>query len=210
MRSALRLCFIRCWAWYSYWNRQKKRCRMSQKELAQWPLGKIVVLILVAAFAGLLFDLRYEHNHILAKHEIGWTPIIHSAVSVLVGAAGLALWDRGGRLLLMAIFGAGFVVGALGFWYHGQGHILVDIGQMLSVWAGAHPNPRAQAAAAGPAGLCRYRIVRPSRLLPVVYAADQGSRYAPGDHASQNVRCSRSEIKDTGPRSWLKPGLLIY
>lgn len=114
---------------------------MGQKTLAEWPLGKIIVLILVAAFAGLVFDLRYEHNHILAKHEIGWTPIIYSGVAVVVGAAGLALWERGGRLLLQVISAAGFVVGALGFWYHGQGHILTDIGQMLSVWTGSHPNP---------------------------------------------------------------------
>ncbi len=114
---------------------------MGQKTLSEWPFGKIIVAILISAFAGLVFDLRYEHNHILAKHEIGWTPIIYSGVSVLVGSIGLALWDRGGRVLLAAIFAAGFVVGGLGFWFHGQGHILKDIGQMLSVWVGAHPNP---------------------------------------------------------------------
>ncbi len=142
------------------------------QQLAQWPLGKIVVLILVAAFAGLLFDLRYEHNHILAKHEIGWTPIIYSGVSVLVGAAGLALWDRGGRRLLLAVFAAGFIVGGLGFWYHGQGHIFADFGQMLSVWTGAHPNPVKKPPLLAPlafAGIGLFGILACSlRLTPAV------------------------------------------
>ena len=147
-------------------QRVGRNTEMPQKELAQWPLGKIVVLVLVAAFAGLMFDLRYEHNHIPAKHEIGWTPIIYSGVSALVGAAGLALWDRGGRMLLMAIFAAGFLVGALGFWYHGQGHILADLGQMASVWSGAHLNPVHQPPLLAPlafAGIGLFGILACSR-----------------------------------------------
>lgn len=158
---------------------------MLQKTLAEWPLGKIVILVLVAAFAGLVFDLRYEHNHILAKHEIGWTPIIYSGVAVVVGAAGMALWDRGGRLLLQVIFAAGFVVGALGFWYHGQGHILTDIGQMLSVWTGSHPNPVKKPPLLAPlafAGIGLFGLLACSKHFTPRVAALESSRELQASH----------------------------
>ncbi len=110
-------------------------------QLSHWSLGKILVLILVGAFAGLVFDLRYEHNHVLAKHEIAWTPIICSALMVLAGGLGLARWEQGGRQMLTAVFAAGFVIGVLGVWFHSKGHPLGALEQMLSVWIGSHPNP---------------------------------------------------------------------
>ncbi len=156
----------------------------------RWPLGKMIVLILTGAFAGLVFDLRYEHNHILAKHEIGWTPIIYSAVAVGVGTAGLALWERGGRLMLRAIFAAGFVVGALGFWYHGQGHILADLGQMLSVWSGAHPNPVHKPPLLAPlafAGIGLFGLLGCSRRLPPV-SQETGGLKPPAHRPLEDVR----------------------
>ena len=156
------------------------------KSIGHWPLGKIVVLILIAAFAGLMFDLRYEHNHILAKHEIGWTPIIYSGLSELVGAVGLALWDRGGRLALQAIFAAGFVVGALGFWCHGQGHILADLGQMLSVWTGSHPNPVHEPPLLAPlafAGIGLFGLLACSKHFTPRTAAIESSRELQAIHS---------------------------
>lgn len=158
------------------------------KQLTDWSPGKMFALLLISACAVLVFDLRYEHNHILANHEIGWTPIIYSGLMVLVGIMGLAKWEQWGRPLLTAVFAAGFVVGALGFWYHGQGHMFADLGQMLSVWGGAHPNPVHQPPPLAPlafAGIGLAGILACSRHFSASVNAAGSARKEPSKATAQ-------------------------
>ena len=43
-------------------------------------------------------------------------------------------WQRGGRRILAALFALGFVIGALGIWFHSGGHPLTHVLQVLSAW----------------------------------------------------------------------------
>jgi len=137
-------------------------------------MNRIVVLFLTAAFAGLTLDLRYEHNHVVARHWTAWIPIIYSGIMIVVGVVGLSRWEQGGRQALLWAFSAALVVGVIGYYQHNAGHLFSDLGRWLSVWAGQHPDPVEQPpvvaplafAALGTAGiLACARRMQPPRAL---------------------------------------------
>ena len=99
-----------------------------------WTLNKIVVLLLLGAFAGLMLDLRYEHVDKVHKYWEAWIPIVYSGVVALLGALCLRGWERGGRQTLRVAFALAFVVGIAGFWLHNHGHLVSAVGQVLSAW----------------------------------------------------------------------------
>ena len=127
--------------------------------MKKWPLDRLVALLLTLAFATLTFDLRYEHNHILRRHVIGWTPIVYSALMVLAGAFALSRWDQGGRRILFWGFSLGLIVGLLGYWQHNEGHLFSNIGVWLSVWAGQHPDPNGQPPIVSPLAFAGLGVV---------------------------------------------------
>lgn len=102
--------------------------------LADWSLNKLIVAILVAGFAMLIVDLRFEHVDVLRKHWTAWIPIVYSAAMVLMGLLALQLWERGGRQTLMAAFVVSFIVGGLGFWFHTKGHLVSSVATVFSAW----------------------------------------------------------------------------
>ena len=100
----------------------------------KWTLNKIVVLILIGAFAMLAFDIRSEHVDVVRKNWKAWIPIVYSVVMVVAGDAALSRWERGGRQVLWISFMAAFIVGALGFWFHTKGHPISGVITVLSAW----------------------------------------------------------------------------
>src|SRR6267378_2535446 len=55
-------------------------------------------------------------------------------VAAVLGGAALLRWQRGGRRILAVLFALGFVIGALGIWFHSGGHPLTHVLQVLSAW----------------------------------------------------------------------------
>lgn len=110
-------------------------------ERTTWTLNRWVALLLLAAYVGLLLEIRYDHNHVLMHKNIAWTPIVYSAVMIAAGAVSVACWDSWGRPVALWLFAAGVVVGLLGFWLHNMRHPFSGLETMLSTWAGAHPDP---------------------------------------------------------------------
>lgn len=108
-----------------------------------WMLSQWVVLLLLFAYAGLFLEIRYDHNHMLLRKDIAWTPIVYSAVMVAAGILALRFWNSGGRAGMQWFFAAGIIVGLLGFWLHSMGHPINRIEAMLSTWTGSHPDPQA-------------------------------------------------------------------
>lgn len=102
---------------------------------SSWTLNRLIVLVLLGAFVGLLLEIRYTHRHVLGEHSLSWTPLIYTSLMVLLGALGLGLWERGGRRMLLAGFALAFVVGLLGFWLHTMGNPLAGLRRELSAWA---------------------------------------------------------------------------
>jgi hypothetical protein len=99
-----------------------------------WTLNKVIVLILIAAFAMLVVDLRSEHVDAVRRDWQAWIPIVYSSAMVVLGAAALAGWKRGGRQALLIAFAAAFIVGGLGFWFHNDGHLVSGVLTVLSAW----------------------------------------------------------------------------
>ena len=100
-----------------------------------WTLNKLVVLTLLGGFAMLLIEIRAMHQKVLGEEAIAWTPLVYSGLMLLGGAAGLALWDRGGRRLLFWGFALALVVGLLGDWLHTMGKPIQAFMGELSAWA---------------------------------------------------------------------------
>ena len=99
-----------------------------------WTLNKVTVLVLIGGFAMLVVDLRAEHVDVVRHNWQAWIPIVYSGVMVLLGAAALAGWERGGRQVLQIAFAAAFIVGGLGFWFHNHGHLVSAVITVLSAW----------------------------------------------------------------------------
>ena len=99
-----------------------------------WTLNKLVVLTLIAGFVVLLFEIRSEHQAVLGERQIAWTPIVYSAVMIIVGILGLAFWQSWERQLLFWMFAVGLIVGVVGFWQHNEEHFGNRIGYVFSVW----------------------------------------------------------------------------
>jgi hypothetical protein len=97
-----------------------------------WTLNKGIVLVLIAGFALLVVDLRYEHVGAVRHYWQAWMPIVYSGVMVVLGAAGLAGWERGGPKALLMAFATAFLVEGLGFWFHNNGDVVSGVHTVLS------------------------------------------------------------------------------
>ena len=85
-------------------------------------LNKTLVVLLLGGFAFLLLEVRFEHRDVVSEKLVAYIPIVYSLLTLVVGAVLLALWDKGGRLLLQILFGGAVIVGALGVWFHTGGN----------------------------------------------------------------------------------------
>jgi len=99
-----------------------------------WSLNKVIVLVLIAGFAMLVVDLRSEHVDVVRRNWLAWIPIVYSGAMVVLGAAALAGWERGGRQALLIAFAAAFLVGGFGFWFHNHGDLVSGVLTVLSAW----------------------------------------------------------------------------
>lgn len=99
-----------------------------------WTLPKLFVVLLLAGFALLTLEIRFEHRVVLGETRLAWTPILYSLAMLPLGAFGLWRWENGGRKLLRWAFGAALVVGAMGVWFHAQGHGLSALMPVLNAW----------------------------------------------------------------------------
>jgi hypothetical protein len=96
--------------------------------------SKLMVVGLLGALLLLLVEIRFEHRAALGEDWQSWIPLFYSAAMLVLGAVGLARWDRGGRRMLLVGFAVACVVGLLGLWFHSDGHPLTGVLQVLAAW----------------------------------------------------------------------------
>jgi hypothetical protein len=96
-----------------------------------WTLNKLIVFIMIGAFAMLLTEIRFDHSDVLAETWKGWIPVVYSAAMIIAGILGIALWDRGGRRVLLAGFMIAIIVGVLGFYFHNQRQPVARVAAMV-------------------------------------------------------------------------------
>jgi hypothetical protein len=110
----------------SFWSR-----------LRELSLNEQVIAALLGGAALLLVELRFEHREALGETWHAWIPIGYLAVLVVAGAVALGRFHHGGRRVLAALFGLALIIGALGLWFHADGHPLRALGQVAGAWLSA-------------------------------------------------------------------------
>lgn len=83
--------------------------------------GKLLIFLLLAGLALLFIEVRFEHQAVLGRRWQAWLPLGYCAFLFLMGPVSLALWNRGGRRLLLICFSVAPLIGTLGFWFHSKG-----------------------------------------------------------------------------------------
>jgi hypothetical protein len=110
------------------------RLRSVLTRLAAMTLGEQVVAALLGGAALLLVELRFEHREALGETWRAWLPLGYLAVLLVAGSTALARFHRGGRRVLVTLFGLALALGALGMWFHSQGHPVHALGQIVDAW----------------------------------------------------------------------------
>jgi hypothetical protein len=91
-------------------------------------------LLLTGGFLMLMCEVRFEHRQVVNEEWKGWIPIVYSGLILIIVPLGTALFTRGGKKLLLAVYAIGVVIGSIGVWLHADGHLLQRIGEILAVW----------------------------------------------------------------------------
>ena len=89
---------------------------------------------LLAGAAFLLLEVRFEHREVLGETWHAWIPLASSAVLILVGVPAWALWRKGGRKLLLALFAGAAVLGPVGAWFHSDGRPMRAALRVAGAW----------------------------------------------------------------------------
>jgi predicted lysophospholipase L1 biosynthesis ABC-type transport system permease subunit len=100
----------------------------------RWPLSRVLVLLLAAAFLGLMADIRVEHIDIVRETWKGWIPIAYAAFMAIASLAAVIFWNPLIRNIMLILFPLAFIVGGLGFYFHNQDHLTKVPTQTLSAW----------------------------------------------------------------------------
>jgi hypothetical protein len=110
---------------------------MTREQLMSKPatLSKLMAISLLGALSLLLMEIRFEHREVLGEEWPSWIPLVYCGAMLVLGAAALSRWHRGGRQVLLAGFAAALLIGLLGLWFHSKGHPLSGLLQVISAWA---------------------------------------------------------------------------
>ena len=100
-------------------------------------LNEQVIAGLLGGAALLLVELRFEHREALGDTWHAWLPLGYLALLLVAGTVALLFFHRGGRRVLAALFGLAMVIGALGLWFHSDGHPVHALGQVANAWLSA-------------------------------------------------------------------------
>ncbi len=103
--------------------------KLSEPRIAQ----RIAVLLLLFGLALLLVEVRFEHQAVLGKRWQAWIPLAYTSIMLIAGGVSLAIWGRGGLLVLKLGFGITPFVGLTGFWLHSKGDPWMAMCMVLKV-----------------------------------------------------------------------------
>jgi hypothetical protein len=101
---------------------------------ARFPLARVLLLVTLGGYLGLLTDIRLEHVDVVRKHWIPWIPILYSGLMALLSILALVRWTPGARRIVFWLSLLAFVVGGVGFWYHNDGKIVDAARSAARAW----------------------------------------------------------------------------
>jgi hypothetical protein len=71
---------------------------------SRWPLARLLILILAAAFLGLMADIRVEHVEVVREALLACSTILYSARMALACLLAAIFWNHAFQLLLRILF----------------------------------------------------------------------------------------------------------
>jgi hypothetical protein len=98
------------------------------------PFRWLEQLIMWGGYLLLLLEVRFEHREVVAQKWQAWIPIAYCALMLILIPLCMAIWNRGGRKLLIGFYSIGFPIGLVGAWLHSDGHIRSRLMEVLVVW----------------------------------------------------------------------------
>jgi hypothetical protein len=100
----------------------------------RFPLARILIFILANGFMGLMMDIRVEHVDVVRERAVAWLPILFSGFMALSCVLSFIFWGKLTRRIMIPLFLASLVVGAMGFYFHNHGNIKKVIASLLNAW----------------------------------------------------------------------------
>ena len=110
---------------------------MAISRMGNWPLSRVLVLLLAGAFAGLMADLRVEHVDVVREHAVGWVPIVYSGVMAVACILAAMVWNDVARRIMIVLFLAALGVGGTGFYLHNNGKFMRVMKRSMNAWVDA-------------------------------------------------------------------------
>lgn len=80
---------------------------------------RVILMLLFVGFMTFVFEVRYEHRHVIKEHWEGWIPIVYSGLAALGCLIGMAK-AKSARTVAAVIFFLGFAVSGTGLYKHTQ------------------------------------------------------------------------------------------
>ena len=100
--------------------------------------NRVLSLCQAAAMSGgfflLLSEIRFEHRAALIDDWRPWIPIVLCGLMVMVSPLATLAGGRVGRSVLMGLYGLTVGVGALGGFFHSEGHFVDRLMEIFTVW----------------------------------------------------------------------------
>lgn len=95
-------------------------------------LSKVAVMAL--GFLLLLLEIRFQHRAALIDDWRPWMPIVFCNLMIyLIPIAGI-FWHKGGKQILVCAYFLTMIMGALGLYFHSEGHLIQRLMELTRVW----------------------------------------------------------------------------
>ena len=91
-------------------------------------------LLVAAGFLILMLEVRFEHREVVGENWKAWIPIVYSGLMLLCVPLATALFNRGGKKLLLALYALGAFLGLFGVWLHAHKHLFARLAEVMAVW----------------------------------------------------------------------------
>jgi hypothetical protein len=102
---------------------------------------RLMQLCQAAAMSGgfflLLCEIRFEHRAAVIDDWRPWIPIVFCGLMVILIPLATFAFGRAGRRLLIGLYGLTMCVGALGGFFHSEGHFVARLMEIVTVWTGS-------------------------------------------------------------------------
>jgi cytochrome bd-type quinol oxidase subunit 2 len=89
---------------------------------------------MLGGFLLLLCEIRFEHRAVLIDDWRPWIPLILCGFMMVAIPVATFLWDKGGKKALLGLYFVTSCLGAVGLFFHAEGHLWPRLIELFTVW----------------------------------------------------------------------------